>query len=574
MRTLLIICVFFISATASGQYNFYFGNIHSHSSYSDGNKDSVASGCYYPGQDFYYGKGSYHMDFLGIAEHNHYTSSNNPGMHVADYARGLYQADTSNVEGSFVCMYGMEWGTIGGGGHIVTYGVPALIGWEAGSGGWGSSNNFNIFCAKSDFSSFWNIVNTYPTAFCTLAHPQTGDFDDLAGAGTYSTAADNAIVGTAIRSGSATSTTTTYTDPSPTLYENVYLKTLARGYHLGPAADQDNHYTNFGRNNMIRTVVLASSLKRDSIMAAYRAMRFYASDDWNTQVTFTVNGNYMGSDFTTNTNSTIYVSVTDPDYPGAAGDAVDSIKIYYGSPGSGINATVLNFNTGSNTLSFTHNTIATNSYYYFAKIIQADGNSIWTSPVWVYRSAIALPINLTRFTGRPVSKTVELSWTTAQEMNNDRFEIERSADGTRYENIGMVPSKFHTTSLSTDYTFNDLSPLNGINFYRLKEISMDGTFTYSDVVAVKFESPAISITKINPNPVIHVLNIVCESKESTPVNCNLYNSEGRLVGNSKTYFSAGANTLSMDVSALEAGVYFVVLSRPNERIAEAKFVKQ
>lgn len=571
MRILLFILFSFLSTAVFSQYNFYFGNIHCHSSYSDGNKDSTASGYYYPGQDYYYVKSSYHMDFLGIADHNHYSSPNNPGMHVVDYARGLYEADTSNIDGTFVCMYGMEYGVINNGGHVVIYGVPGLIGWESGSGGWGSSNNYNIYCPEFTYSTLWDIVNTYPTAFCTLAHPQAGDYTALAGASTYSTSADNAIVGTAIRNGLAMSQTNNYSDPTPaTSYEWNYLALLAKGYHLGPTMDQDNHYTTFGRVNKIRTVVLASDLKRDNIMAAYKAMRFYATEDWNTQVTFTVNGNYMGSDFTTNTNSSIYVSVTDPDI----GDNVSSIEIYYGAPGSGINATLLTSNSGSSTLSYLHNTIATNTYYYFAKITQTDNNVIWTSPVWVYRSVVSLPLDLTRFTGQQINRQVDLNWTTAQEMNNDHFDIERSLDGVNYQPIASVASKYHTTSLKTDYSFTDASPVNGIDFYRLKQVALDGKFIFSDVIAVKFDNPVLSIISINPDPVIHTLNMRCAANESTKATCNIYNSEGRLVRNIETYFTQGQNNIVEDVSLLPAGTYFIILSRPNERITESKFVKQ
>ena len=574
MRVLLFIVICALPARGVCQYNFYFGNLHSHSSYSDGNKDSASTGYYYPGDDYNYVKGSYHMDFLGISEHNHYTSNNNPGMHVVDYGRGLYQADTANKEGTFVCMYGFEWGVISNGGHVVTYGVPGLIGWESGSGAWGSTNNYDIFCAKSNYTNFWPIVNSYPTAFCTLAHPQPGDYGDLAGAATYSTAADNAVAGAAIRSGSAFSLTTNYSDPAPTLYEWYYLAALAKGYHLGPTSDQDNHNTTFGRTSKIRTVVLASALKRDSIMAAYRAMRFYASDDWNAQVTFTVNGNYMGSDFSTNSNSSIFVSVSDPDAPGTPGDNIDSIQIFYGTPGSGINATRLAYTTGSTTLSYTHTTIQTNQYYYFAKIRQVDGDIIWTAPVWVNRSAVALPTTLTGFDGHRVNKQIDLNWTTAQEVNNDHFEIERALDGVNYKIIGRVDSKLHSTSLPTDYIFADLNPVNGINFYRLKQVNADGKFNYSNIVAVKFDDPLISIITINPNPVEKMLRIECNANEATAVNCNIYNSDGRLVKSFATNFTAGSNTISADVAAIASGTYFIVLSRPNERITEAKFIKQ
>ena len=158
MRLIFSLILFLSCFSAFSQYNFYFGNIHSHSSYSDGNKDSTASGDYTPGDDYSFAKASYHMDFLGVSEHNHFSSTNNPGMHVGDYGMGLYQADTANRNGSFVAMYGVEWGTISQGGHVVAYGLPGLIGWESGSGGWGPSNNYNIYCAKGDFASFWLIV--------------------------------------------------------------------------------------------------------------------------------------------------------------------------------------------------------------------------------------------------------------------------------------------------------------------------------------------------------------------------------------------------------------------------------
>ncbi|HMD00990.1 MAG TPA: T9SS type A sorting domain-containing protein, partial [Ferruginibacter sp.] len=317
-------------------------------------------------------------------------------------------------------------------------------------------------------------------------------------------------------------------------------------------------------------VVLASTLKRDTIMAAFKAMRFYASDDWNAQVTFTVNGNYMGSDISTNNNSSIYVNVSDPD----AGDNVDSIIVYSGQPGSGINATMIASAAGSNTLSFTHSTTETVQYYYFAKIKQTDGDIIWTAPVWVYRTPIILPTSITKFEGRRNNKQVDLNWTTSQENNVDRFEIERAWDGVNFQRIGSVNSRLHTTPLPSDYSFSDLNPVNGINFYRLKKIDIDGKTNYSDVVAVRFDDPAVSILSINPNPVGKELRINCNANEAAAITCNIYNSDGRLVRSLTANFMQGNNTISTNVETLVAGTYFVVLSKPNERIAESKFVKQ
>ena len=556
------------------QYNFYFGNIHSHSSYSDGNKDSTASGYYNPADDYNYARAGYHMDFLGIAEHNHYSSNNNPGMHVGHYPMGLYQADTANHNGSFVAMYGMEWGTISQGGHVVVYGVPQLIGWESGSGGWGSSNNYNIFCAKGDYASFWPIVRSYPTAFVTLAHPQTDDYGQLIDAAAYNANTDSVVVGVAIRSGNANSTTNNYTDPPATSYESKYWKALAKGYHVGPTIDHDNHYSTFGRTNRTRTVVLAASLHRDSIMAAYKARRFYASDDWNAQVNFTINGHFMGDVFTTNNNSNISVTVTDPDAPGDPNDNINKIEIYYGISGDGNNATILTSNTGSTTLNYAHASLTEIKYYYFAKITQAGGDIIWTAPIWVYRNSIIVPITLTRFTGIQQDDNIRLNWTTAQEINAEHFVIEHSVNGTDFTPAGNVNSKYQNSSIPTDYEFFHASPVKGLNFYRLKQYDKDGHFKYSDIIPVIFGRSIVKTIKINPNPVISNLNIRLTVSENANVLCKIYNADGREVRSLTASVTPGNNIIATDVSALADGNYIIVLISNNERVAETKFIKQ
>lgn len=575
MKAFFTVILLFAVSSVFCQYNFYFGNIHSHSSYSDGNKDSTASGYYTPGDDYNYAKAGYHMDFLGVSEHNHYTSNNNPGMHVAHYSMGLQQADSANHNGSFVAMYGMEWGTIGQGGHVVTYGVPGLIGWETGSGGWGTSNNYNIYCAKGDFAAFWPIVRSYPTAFCTLAHPQTNDYGNLLdAAGVYNALADSVIVGVAIRSGGAMSTTTDYSDPAPTSYESKYLKALAKGYHVGPTIDHDNHYATFGRTSKSRTVVLARSLNRDSIMAAYKANRFYASDDWNAEVNFTINGNFMAGNFSTVSNSAISVTVNDPDAPGDPNDNIRKIEIYCGITGSGTNATILTSNTGSTSLSYSHASTTGNSYYYFAKITQVDGDIMWTAPIWVYRNAVVLPIELTTFNGKQQNKYIQLNWATASEINTNYFEVEYATDGNHFEKIGTVASKFHNSSVPSFYSINHDSPVNGINFYRIKQFDLDGSFKYSAIIPVQYNYSIVQSIKINPNPVVNHLNIALSISQKSDIVCRIYNMDGREVKSIAAAAHAGNNNIATDVSSLVKGTYILVIISKNELIAETKFLKQ
>ena len=94
LKNLLFILVFIGSATCvqSQTLNYYFGNLHAHTAYSDGNKDAATSGVSTPSASYAYAKLSQNFDFLGISEHNHYSSANNPGMFLSLYAPGLAQA--------------------------------------------------------------------------------------------------------------------------------------------------------------------------------------------------------------------------------------------------------------------------------------------------------------------------------------------------------------------------------------------------------------------------------------------------------------------------------------------------
>jgi hypothetical protein len=566
MRFIYLLFFLLPAKLLTAQYQYYYGNIHAHTAYSDGNVDSSSSGITRPGQAYDYAKQSYHMDFLGISEHNHFNATNNPGMHRADYANGIFQADTANRNGSFVCLYGMEWGVISNGGHLVTYGIPGLVGWETGSGLWGGSDNYDIYCWKYDYSRFWQIVNSYPYGFCTLAHPQSGDYNDLYGTALYDVSADSAVAGVAIRSGSAFSTTTDYSDPAPTSYESVYKKMLAKGYHVGPACDQDNHYSTYGRTSRIRTVVLAQSLHRDSILAAYKALRFYASEDWDTQVDFNVNGYPMGSQFTAINPATLSVTVSDPGNTSGGADPVAKIELYYGIPGSGSNATVLNTVTNSTSLSYVHSTNFGDTYYYYAKITQTDGDIVWTTPIWVTNAWLILPLDLMSLTGKADGETNLVHWETAQQTTTTSFVIEHALAGESFDSIGLVTASH---PFQTQFQFIHRQPGKGVHVYRLRITEDNGRVSYSPTVLIRRITPLLQSMAISPNPVTENSQINIIAAASSTIQLRLYNSDGRLVLHQTMELLEGNNVFPFPNHAgLSAGLYYLVAEKPGERLAE------
>lgn len=412
MRLTLFVFWFyaFVLSSQAQQLNYYFGNLHAHTGFSDGNKDSLTSGVSKPDGSYAYAKLSQDFDFLGISEHNHFSNQNNPGFEIQNYQIGLNMANAANQDGTFSALFGIEYGvSSNNNGHVIIYGFNQLLGWETG--------NYDIFNAKSDYDGLFLKVKNNPNAFCYLAHPYDTDFSTNGGwSGSlanapYNAAYDSAIVGVPLRSGLAFSTANNYAEYSIGNYMWYFKKLLFKGYHIGMGYDHDNHYTNFGRSNGGRLVILAPSLTPSNITMAMQQMHFYGSDDSNAKIDFKINGNIMGSVFSGTVLPSIEITHADPD-----GETADSIKIWRGSAPNDT-AKVIHASLSSNTTLFVDATIQVNKeYHYFAEIKQADGQWIVTSPVW-YTGVTPLSVmeNKTTFQfhffPNPVNKQLHLSTT-------------------------------------------------------------------------------------------------------------------------------------------------------------------
>lgn len=391
MRVLILYLLFAFSIVRSQTYNYYFGNLHAHTAFSDGNKDSSFSGIGRPDASYAYAKLSNNFDFLGISEHNHFNTAHNPGFRRPLYQAGLNMANSFNQDGTFLSLFGMEYGVSSGKrGHVIIYGFDQLIGWESDVGGI-TGPNYDIFNAKGDYESLFRKIKNNPSAFAYLAHPYWTDFtkngnDSTALAfSSYNAMYDSAIVGMPLRSGNAFSTFVNYKDYSTGDYFNYYKKLLNIGYHLGIGYDHDNHYSNFGRSNGGRLVILAPSLTRTNLMSAMQQMHFYGSDDYNARVEFTMNGNIMGSVLSGSVYPTFNIIHNDAD-----GEQADTIRLWRGNKGSGgIWAQVMQLSLGTNASAYTDQSLAAGmEYYYFVDIKQADGQWIVTSPIWYTYSSL------------------------------------------------------------------------------------------------------------------------------------------------------------------------------------------
>jgi len=541
-------------------FQYLYGNLHAHSSYSDGNADDPSK---IPADDYAFARDADCMDFLGISEHNHATA----GLTISNYALGQAQADAINgVTGtsgnSIVTLWGMEWGTISSGGHMLIYGFDdQVIGWEPG--------NYDIFCEKGDYNTLLALINNQPNAFATLAHPGSSDYGNILGSA-YSASKDDAIVASAIESGPAFSTSTTYNDfPSSLAYLSYYRSMLAKGYRIGATVDQDNHNMTFGTANSNRLVVLSPAKTRTELVNALRNMRFYASQDCNVQVDYKIGSSVVGSSVVSAGLPTITLTVADVD-----GENVSTIELWGGEVGGSVPVSALRTYAGVNTFTFTNADIENvqlnnTTYYYYLIITQNDGNKIVTSPIWYSRSDGTLPVTFMNVQAdyNKTTKKAIVSWATAQEMNSSHFVVERSLDGgATWSDIGTIQAA-GSSSTFRQYSFIDEHPKEGIMVYRIRQVDIDDRFMYSKAVSVRVDGKEVLFT-VNPNPASGSTLIYSNISSAGKASIELRDAQGRMVRKAHTVLNANA-AYRFDLSGVNTGVYFLSVN-----IEEKKAVQE
>lgn len=167
------------------------------------------------------------------------------------------------------------------------------------------------------------------------------------------------------------------------------------------------------------------------------------------------------------------------------------------------------------------------------------------------------PVTWNYFDGNLLGNQVQLTWGTLSELNADRFEVERLVENQEYIKIGEVAAEGTSTD-PMEYQFLDVNPVVGENIYRLKQVDVDGNFTYSDNVKVEL-GESITISEPYPNPVSGTmisLKVVSPTAES--ISCSLLDLAGRQISTQHTELHADAQvTLSISVEDLPAGIYLL-----------------
>ena len=431
-------------------YQLYFGQLHSHTTYSDGSGSLDSALEYIKGLPE-----SANVDFVAFTDHSNYFDSSdsaNPEGALYDTSLATSQSqklwkeytgamDTFNAEQQDVlALAGFEMTWSGGPGHINTFNTPGIV----------SRNNKTLNNKTNDagMKAYYALLSQAEGAdsISQFNHPGStfGTFSDFA---YWDALIDTRIQLVEVGNGEGQIGAGGYY-PS---YE-YYTMALDKGWHVAPTNNQDNHKGKWGNANDARDVILADALTEEAIYEAIRAMRMYSTEDKNLEIGYTVNGLMLGSSIPTDEvpeKLDINVTVYDPD----SSDSISKVEVIVNSGKVAYtwdDPAVL----ASGELSVSLNP----SYsYYYIKVTEGDGDLAVTAPVWVGESLKLGISSVECGTSTPVTgEEVTITTTLFNSENKDAnikaltYTIGSQVIGT--DNTGYVIDSSSTKAVEFKYT--------------------------------------------------------------------------------------------------------------------------
>lgn len=404
-------------ATKAPQRNgmhVYYGNLHSHTSYSDG--------ILIPREAYRMAIGN-GLDFMAVTEHNHAAAGGSDGIWLTPerYEDLKKTAAEFTQPGKFAALYGQEFSTISSGNHMNVFNAATII--DVPNGDFKSL--YEEWLPKHPEVAFIQFNHPNYKADLGLAPHDIDDdarlplearqaearhhqLEDLAAAklfpqqrGQSHTFNDYGYDDYQRNFAAMVQASAPYlrtleilngpgTNPKPQPKAEAYNEEdfffyLNQGFKLAPSADQDNHYAHWGSLHPGRTGVLAAELTPAAIYEAIRARRVFATEDQNLEVILQANQRYMGEVLPFSPEVKLDIQFRDGDEPQAS----YLVQVFADQPGGEFAKPIIQqqLPAGQNTLSLSWNPQPGVENYAFAKVSQLNENGTqddaWTAPVWI-----------------------------------------------------------------------------------------------------------------------------------------------------------------------------------------------
>ena len=359
-------------------FQLYFGQMHSHTQYSDGAGTLDSALSYIRSLPE-----SANVQFVAFTDHsNYFDSKNDPNVEAALYDASLvkdsdashswatykkavadFNADPANSDLVAIAGFEMTWS--GGPGHINTFNTAGVV----------SRNNSTLNNKTDDagMKAYYALLSQEEGAdsISQFNHPGTtfGNFKDFA---YWDPVIDSRMYTVEVGNGEGQIGAGGYY-PS---YEQ-YIMALDKGWHVAPTNNQDNHKGRWGNANDARDVILTDDFTEQGIYEAIRNYRVYATEDKNLELGYTVNGEQMGTILSEVPEKLSFnISVYDPDKT----DSIASVELV-------VNSGKVAYSWSKDEIAAAGGILTTelapDYSYYFVRVTENDGDIAVTAPVWV-----------------------------------------------------------------------------------------------------------------------------------------------------------------------------------------------
>jgi uncharacterized protein YjdB len=194
--------------------------------------------------------------------------------------------------------------------------------------------------------------------------------------------------------------------------------------------------------------------------------------------------------------------------------------------------------------------------------IPFGSSSLFLDNIYFWKPAGTVPVTLLQFNATRNNQSVRLDWKTGLEVNSQGFYIERSLDGQRWNTLQFISSKGNTSS-GYSYDFTDTKPFMGLNFYRLKQVDLDGKFSYSSIVSIRMNSTKELLASVYPNPAKDQIYIQMQNSQVIPDRIELVSSAGQVIRTLNKSVSGANGLIALSSSKLTPGVYVLRIFHGN-----------
>lgn len=317
------------AALPDGMYA-YWGDLHAHTTYSDGSGPpayalalSRAAG----------------LHFQALTDHDWWLTP-------LEWAKILTQTINATVPGQFVALRGVEW-THNEVGHINVFNSDALL-------------NSRTNPAFNTLPAFYTWLAANPAVIAQFNHPDPsydGNFSNFV----YHPGAAQVMFMQEIGNRAQGYVT----------YEPSFVQSNTVGWKTAPTNNTDTHAADWGTHSTARTGLVAPALTESDLLAAMRARRVFATEDSNLALTLRVNGAWMGSTLAATGPLSLIVNMVDPDPEPL------TLYLYDG------NLALAQVSLASSTGQWETTVEARPGHFFWVKVVQADGNTAYTAPVWI-----------------------------------------------------------------------------------------------------------------------------------------------------------------------------------------------